>query len=299
MGQVLPPYTIDHRPVGDHAHHGNKSVPYLLDELELRCKQVPGRIDRRITHRGQHGHYRSGTPPLGVSLQIKSGDLPHEFHMVVYTMLSVLFSINFNLPSEETEDNINPNPICPECSGFKLATNKDLKRPLLSTKRPNSSKPTRKRARRAQGAGDAPPAKRTKLSFRLAGSPPFDFCGTVLGLTQDATASRKFRLELAVHNVFRIAGHIQAPHPEPFNGYYQFKADEERCVRLTPRAGPPGAWTGLASTWILLVSRLLQIASQTLCFSSLTPFNLPINSSQWCSNHWLSTHRAKPEDTVA
>ncbi|CVL07716.1 uncharacterized protein FMAN_14589 [Fusarium mangiferae] len=41
-------------------------------------------------------------------------------------------------------------------------------------------------------------------------------------------------------NAFRIAGHIDVPHPEPVVGYYSYKADEIRRARFTPRAGPPG-----------------------------------------------------------
>lgn len=41
-------------------------------------------------------------------------------------------------------------------------------------------------------------------------------------------------------SAFRIAGHIDVPHPEPVVGYYSYKADEIRRARFTPRAGPPG-----------------------------------------------------------
>ncbi|KAF4443027.1 hypothetical protein FACUT_1580 [Fusarium acutatum] len=43
-------------------------------------------------------------------------------------------------------------------------------------------------------------------------------------------------------SAFRIAGHIEVPHPEPIIGYYSYNADEGRSVRFTARAGPPGTW---------------------------------------------------------
>ncbi|KAF4944813.1 hypothetical protein FGADI_12408 [Fusarium gaditjirri] len=49
-------------------------------------------------------------------------------------------------------------------------------------------------------------------------------------------------VNVPVCNVFRIAGHILVPHPEPVIGYYSYKADEDRCVRFTPRVGPSGTW---------------------------------------------------------
>ncbi|KAH7215764.1 hypothetical protein ACKRZS_004384 [Fusarium odoratissimum] len=49
-------------------------------------------------------------------------------------------------------------------------------------------------------------------------------------------------VHVPVCNAFRIAGHIQVPHPEPVIGYYSYKADEDRRVKFTPRAGPLGTW---------------------------------------------------------
>ncbi|KAF5556624.1 hypothetical protein FMEXI_1096 [Fusarium mexicanum] len=41
-------------------------------------------------------------------------------------------------------------------------------------------------------------------------------------------------------SAFRIAGHINVPHPEPIVGYYCYDAEEGRQARFTARAGPPG-----------------------------------------------------------